>query len=93
LPPLEAFACGTAESPEQSATVFVRVESLTGGAPLALSGPGIETTQAFAPAGLRAGFWEQRAALAPLFPCGIDFYFVCGAQIVGLPRTTRVEVN
>ncbi|MBN3855605.1 phosphonate C-P lyase system protein PhnH, partial [Paraburkholderia sp. Ac-20340] len=93
LPPLDAFACGTAESPEQSATVFVRVDSLTGGAPLTLSGPGIETTQSFTPAGLPARFWQERAALAPLFPCGIDFYFVCGAQLVGLPRTTCVEVN
>lgn len=93
LPPLEAFACGTDESPEHSATVFVRVDSLTGGPALTLSGPGIETTQPFAPAGLPARFWQERAALAPLFPCGIDFYFVCGAQIVGLPRTTRVEVN
>ncbi|WP_156965956.1 phosphonate C-P lyase system protein PhnH [Paraburkholderia bannensis] len=93
LPPLDAFACGSAESPEQSATVFVRVDALTGGAPLTLSGPGIKTTQPFAPVGLAAHFWQERAALAPLFPCGIDFYFVCGAQIVGLPRTTRVEVN
>lgn len=93
LPPLDAFAHGTAESPEQSATVFVRVDSLTGGTPLTLSGPGIQTTQAFSPVGLSARFWQERAALAPLFPCGIDFYFVCGARIVGLPRTTRVEVN
>ncbi|WP_322046104.1 phosphonate C-P lyase system protein PhnH [Paraburkholderia sp. J67] len=93
LPPLDAFANGSAESPEQSATVFVRVDSLTDGAPLTLSGPGIETTQTFAPTGLPARFWQERAALAPLFPCGIDFYFVCGAQIVGLPRTTRVEMN
>lgn len=93
LPPLDAFACGTDESPEHSATVFVRVDALMGGAPLTLSGPGIETTQTFAPVGLPERFWQERAALAPLFPCGIDFYFVCGAQIVGLPRTTRVEVN
>ncbi|WP_183728526.1 phosphonate C-P lyase system protein PhnH [Paraburkholderia sp. WP4_3_2] len=93
LPPLDTFACGTAESPEQSATVFVRVDSLTDGAPLTLSGPGIQTTQRFAPTGLPASLWQERAALAPLFPCGIDFYFVCGARIVGLPRSTRVEVN
>lgn len=93
LPPLDTFACGTPESPEQSATVFVRVASLTDGPSVALRGPGIESTQTIAPAGLPARFWEERAALAPLFPCGIDFYFVCGAQIMGLPRTTRVEVN
>lgn len=93
LPPLDAFACGTPESPEQSATVFVRVGSLTEGAPLTLRGPGIESTQTIAPAGLPARFWQERAALAPLFPCGIDFYFVCGDRLMGLPRTTRVEMN
>jgi alpha-D-ribose 1-methylphosphonate 5-triphosphate synthase subunit PhnH len=93
LPPLDTFACGTPESPEQSATVFVRVDSLDGGAPLTLRGPGIETACTIAPAGLPARLWQERAELASLFPCGIDFYFVCGAQIMGLPRTTRVEVN
>ncbi|MDR3097926.1 MAG: phosphonate C-P lyase system protein PhnH [Paraburkholderia sp.] len=93
LPPLDAFACGTPESPEQSVTVFVRVDALTGGPLVTLRGPGIESAQTIAPVGLPARFWEARAELAPLFPCGIDFYFVCGAQIMGLPRTTRVEVN
>ncbi|WP_321911515.1 MULTISPECIES: phosphonate C-P lyase system protein PhnH [unclassified Paraburkholderia] len=93
LPPLEAFACGTPESPEQSATVFVRVDSLTGGAPLTLRGPGIETTCSIAPAGLPERFWRERAALAPHFPCGIDFYLVCGDRLMGLPRTTLVEMH
>ncbi|CAG9227805.1 PhnH protein [Paraburkholderia tropica] len=93
LPPLDAFASGTPESPEQSATVFVRVDSLTEGAPLTLRGPGIASTQTIAPVGLPARFWQERAALAPLFPCGIDFYFVCGDRLMGLPRTTRVEMN
>ena len=73
--------------------MFVRVASLTGGAPVTLHGPGIETAQTIAPAGLPERFWRERAALAPLFPCGIDFYLVCGDQLVGLPRTTQVEMN
>ncbi|MEM5328660.1 phosphonate C-P lyase system protein PhnH [Paraburkholderia sp. JHI2823] len=93
LPPLDAFASGTPESPEQSATVFVRVEALSGGAPLALRGPGIETTRAIAPVGLPERFWHERAALAPHFPCGIDFYLVCGDRLLGLPRTTLVEMH
>jgi alpha-D-ribose 1-methylphosphonate 5-triphosphate synthase subunit PhnH len=93
LPPLEAFASGTPESPEMSATVFVRVDALTGGAPLTLRGPGIETTRSIAPVGLPERFWRERAALAPLFPCGIDFYLVCGERLMGLPRTTLVEMH
>lgn len=93
LPPLDTLANGTPESPEQSATVFVRVDSLTGGAPVTLRGPGIEAAQTIAPTGLPERFWRERAALASLFPCGIDFYLVCGDRLVGLPRTTQVEMN
>jgi alpha-D-ribose 1-methylphosphonate 5-triphosphate synthase subunit PhnH len=93
LPPLDSFAIGTPESPELSATVFVRVDSFTGGAPITLRGPGIENTHTIEPVGLPERFWQERAALGSLFPCGIDFYLVCGAQLVGLPRTTSVEMN
>ncbi|MBN3847693.1 phosphonate C-P lyase system protein PhnH [Paraburkholderia sp. Ac-20342] len=93
LPPLDSFALGNAESPEQSATLLIRVASLTGGAPVVLRGPGIRETATIAPAGLPARFWRERAALAPLFPCGIDCYLVCGTRLVGLPRTTEAKVN
>jgi len=93
LPPLDTLASGTPESPEQSATVFVCVESLTGGASVTLRGPGIEDAHIIAPVGLPERFWHERAALAAVFPCGIDFYLVCGDQLVGLPRTTHVEMN
>jgi alpha-D-ribose 1-methylphosphonate 5-triphosphate synthase subunit PhnH len=93
LPPLDTLASGTPESPEQSATVFVRVDSLTGGASITLRGPGIEDAHTIAPTGLPERFWQERAALAAQFPCGIDFYLVCGDQLVGLPRTTYVEMN
>ncbi|MFM0627354.1 phosphonate C-P lyase system protein PhnH [Paraburkholderia xenovorans] len=93
LPPLENFALGAAESPEQSVTLLIRVEALTGGAPIVLSGPGIQHTATIAPTGLPEHFWRERAALAPLFPCGVDCYLVCGARLIGLPRTTQAKVN
>ncbi|HEY3597753.1 MAG TPA: phosphonate C-P lyase system protein PhnH [Paraburkholderia sp.] len=93
LPALERFALGEPEAPEQSATLLIRVEALTGGMPLVLRGPGIQHTQTIAPAGLPERFWRERAELTPLFPCGIDCYFVCGDALMGLPRTTRVELN
>jgi alpha-D-ribose 1-methylphosphonate 5-triphosphate synthase subunit PhnH len=93
LPPLERFALGDPEAPEHSATLLIRVDALSGGTPVVLRGPGIEHAQTFSPVGLPARFWQQRAELAPLFPCGIDCYFVCGDALVGLPRTTRVELN
>lgn len=93
LPPLDTLPIGTPESPEHSVTVFVRVDALTGGTPLTLSGPGIDGNLTIAPVGLPERFWSERARFAPLFPCGPDFYLVCGASLIGLPRTTHVEVN
>ena len=91
LPPLDQFALGEQETPEYSATLLIQVDSLSSGTKLRLSGPGIEHTETLALQGLPAGFWRQRAELAPLFPCGVDLYLVCGDALVGIPRTTRVE--
>ena len=90
---LESFALGEAESPEHSVTLLIRVDALTGGAPIVLSGPGIQHTTTIAPIGLPEHFWRERAALAPLFPCGIDCYLVCDSTLIGLPRTTQAKVN
>jgi len=91
VPPLREFCQGSAESPETSTTLFIRVDDLTGGTPLVCRGPGIENVASMAPRGLPAGFWATRAALAGDFPCGVDLYLVCGTQLLGVPRTTRVE--
>ncbi|MBP0595523.1 phosphonate C-P lyase system protein PhnH [Paraburkholderia sp. LEh10] len=93
LTPLSSFALGEPETPEQSVTLIIRVDSLTQGLPVVLDGPGIEHTHTIAPSGLPERFWRERAELAPLFPCGIDCYLVCGDTLIGLPRTTRVELN
>jgi alpha-D-ribose 1-methylphosphonate 5-triphosphate synthase subunit PhnH len=93
LPPLSGFLHGEPEAPDQSATLLIRVEALTGGTPVVLRGPGIEHMTRIAPAGLPARFWHERAELASLFPCGVDSYLVCGDELIGLPRTTQVELN
>jgi alpha-D-ribose 1-methylphosphonate 5-triphosphate synthase subunit PhnH len=93
MPALESFALGEAESPEHSVTLLIRVEALTGGTPVVLNGPGIQHTTTISPIGLPEHFWHERAALAPLFPCGIDCYLVCGSTLIGLPRTTQAKVN
>ncbi|SAL77090.1 carbon-phosphorus lyase complex subunit [Caballeronia peredens] len=93
MPALDAFSQGDTETPEDAATLFIRVPSLTEGDPLVWRGPGIAESRTVAIAGLAREFWQQRAALTALFPCGIDCYFVAGGALVGLPRTTHVEVN
>jgi alpha-D-ribose 1-methylphosphonate 5-triphosphate synthase subunit PhnH len=93
MPELEHFSLGAAETPEQSVTMLIRVEALSGGPQIVLSGPGIEHTATISPVGLPEHFWRDRATLAPLFPCGIDCYLVCGSKLIGLPRTTQAKVN
>jgi alpha-D-ribose 1-methylphosphonate 5-triphosphate synthase subunit PhnH len=90
LPPLEAFAAGTLAQPERSCTLLVEVPSLQGGEPVLAHGPGIAGRQELAIAGLPHGFWAQWQANHAAFPQGVDVFFTCGAQLVGLPRTARV---
>jgi alpha-D-ribose 1-methylphosphonate 5-triphosphate synthase subunit PhnH len=93
MPSLASFSQGEPETPEDSATLFIRVESLTDGELSTWSGPGIEGESKVRVQGLSREFWRERAELTAQFPCGIDCYLVAGGAIVGLPRTTHVEVN
>lgn len=92
-PAPDAFALGTPEAPQASATLLIRVDALERGRPLRLTGPGIRTSAMIAPAGIADSFWQGRAALAGRAPCGIDCYLVCGRSVIGIPRTTRVEFD
>lgn len=82
LAPLDAYAVGTPDYPDRSATLIVEVAALTNtGA--TLTGPGIaETATLSLPDGLLA-------ARVARYPLGIDFYFTCGDRIAALPRTTK----
>lgn len=97
-PALERFAFGTGESPEHSATLIVDVPALaaghtgTGGLHLRLRGPGIAAHADVTVGGLDTAFWQARAALAPRFPAGLDLLIASGDTVLGLPRTTHVEV-
>ena len=83
--PLSAYATGTPEYPDRSATLIVEMDTLApSGA--GLSGPGIE-----ARAALSLPETAAFQANARLFPLGLDFFLTCGDRVAGLPRTTRVE--
>lgn len=90
MPPLAAFNQGDAKYPDQAATIIVMVPSLQGGQTLSLQGPGIETQTAFAPTGLPAPFWSDRAELVAHFQYGIDLMLCAGSQLVSIPRTTGI---
>jgi len=80
-----------AKYPDRSTTLVLECESLEGGAPLVLTGPGIASETVIAPRGLDASLWAERTALRPLFPCGVDLILTSGARLMALPRTTRIK--
>jgi alpha-D-ribose 1-methylphosphonate 5-triphosphate synthase subunit PhnH len=83
---------GTEELPENGATAIYIVDPAV--APqtrVRLSGPGVaDTTSVTLP--LTAGELADRAVCCEHLPLGVDLLAVTGGTIVGLPRTTQVEV-
>ncbi len=90
-PALTGLALGSDEAPQDGATLFLQVAALDSASGWRLTGPGIETTTDLRVTGLPDGFVARRAALAGLFPRGIDIVLCAGARIAALPRTTRIE--
>ncbi len=93
LPPFSAFAQGTAEYPDRSTTLILQVETLSAGAPLFLSGPGIESTATIAPSPVPEDFAARLAENRREFPQGIDLFLVTDAALAGLPRSIHSRAN
>src|SRR5476651_2722033 len=87
---LQELPCGTEVSPETGATVLLQIDHLDRGAPLYLTGPGIETRREIAPS-LPAAVRDYLLARPRRFPLGIDFLLVCADGLLAVPRTTMVE--
>lgn len=87
---LLAFPCGDEMSPELATSVIVQIESLEGGQPLRLRGPGIEQERLISPL-LPEAVSQYLLNRPHRFPLGLDFMFTCGERLLALPRTTRVE--
>ena len=87
LQPLDAFRTGTAEYPDRSVTLIVETESLKASPNAILKGPGIKD---------QIEVWlpdiEPFQRNAAQFPNGADFFFTSGDQVMGLPRTSTIEV-
>lgn len=92
-PPLAAFNQGDAKYPDRSTTVIIQVAALDGGAPVALTGPGIKTETTIAPRGLPDGFWEQIRTNHAQFQFGVDVLLVAGPKLLALPRSTRAQIR
>lgn len=91
MPPLHTYSAGDPLYPERSATVIVMVNSLSGGPPRSLSGPGIQDNAVIAPAGLPDGFSAQWADNHTLYPSGVDVILAAGEEVLCLPRGVEMK--
>lgn len=89
---IEAFAIGTSEYPDRSATLIIQVSAINTGGMIQLTGPGIEGRHKVSIEGVEAAFWMAQRRNQKLFPLGVDFVFVADNRLLCLPRTTNVEV-
>lgn len=76
--------------PDASATIFAPA-TIGSGAMLRLSGPGIYGFVDIAIGGVDRSFWEMRAE-AIRYPLGWDVYLADGDRLIGIPRSTKIEV-
>ncbi|WP_234685115.1 phosphonate C-P lyase system protein PhnH [Bradyrhizobium monzae] len=81
---------GSLNYPDHAATLFIPARFGLG-ARLMLSGPGIKDGVTVAVDGIDPSFWRVRAQ-AVRYPLGWDVYLVDGDHVIGLPRSTRIEV-
>lgn len=86
---------GTLSSPDFAATLILKVGSLAeqeGDIQLKLTGPGVNGESVVYVSGIHSEWLEQRNAWCCAFPLGIDCILLDDRQVMGLPRTTQVEV-
>jgi len=76
--------------PDQGATLVIRAK-FAQGPRIRLTGPGVDGAVVIQLDGLPAGFWQERARLIR-YPMGFDIFFLDGECLIGLPRSTKVEV-
>ena len=89
LEPLRDVRRGSTLYPDHAATLIVGAKLETGTL-LHLTGPGIQTALELR-TNLPLEFWQVREEVIA-YPIGWDVLIVDGSRVLGLPRTTRIEV-
>jgi alpha-D-ribose 1-methylphosphonate 5-triphosphate synthase subunit PhnH len=90
---------GSLAQPNDSATVFYRVDGITAepegdGVGLTLQGPGIRSQRSVRVTGLSPAEIDQWARSRRDYPMGIDIYLISrGGDLVGLPRSVELTVS
>jgi len=87
----DAFAQGTPEYPDRSATLVLQVEDFGSGDGLVLSGPGIADARNYSARPLPSDFQARIAANRALFPRGVDVVLVTPAAVAALPRSVAAQ--
>lgn len=87
---LSLLPVGSHAYPDEGATVFAAAR-LGEGRRLRLSGPGIETAIDVTVGGLPDDVWAIRAARC-VYPTGFELFLIDGDRVLGLPRSTTIEV-
>lgn len=90
LSALSLLPAGSHAYPDEGATVFAAAR-FGQGRRLRLSGPGIETTVDVMVGGLPDEVWAIRAARC-VYPTGFELFLIDGDRVLGLPRSTTIEV-
>ncbi|MFO7855636.1 MAG: phosphonate C-P lyase system protein PhnH, partial [Paracoccaceae bacterium] len=88
---LERLPEGEADWPDRSATLVVLVPTLTEGAALRLSGPGVDGTARLPLGPVRDAVAALHAPNRGSFPLGRDLILCAGDRVAALPRSARIE--
>jgi len=87
---LKSLRAGSDLYPDDGATVVANAQIGTGQL-LRLSGPGVDGSLQINIDGLPQEFWAKRADCLR-YPMGFDIFLIDGARVIGLPRSTQIEV-
>lgn len=87
---LRGLRLGSDLHPEDGATVILPAQ-IGMGPRLRLSGPGVDGTIEISLDGLPDALWTRRAEMMR-YPMGFDLLILDGQRVLGIPRSTRVEV-
>jgi alpha-D-ribose 1-methylphosphonate 5-triphosphate synthase subunit PhnH len=90
LPDFDSFNLGSADYPDRSTTLVLRVDSFAAGQSLMLEGPGIKSRRAFRADPLPDDFAERLRGNRELFPRGVDLILASATEIAALPRSIRL---
>jgi len=87
---LSTIRQGSDMYPEDGATLIITA-SLASGSRLRLTGPGVDGHVDVSVGGVPPALWHLRKQIMR-YPMGFEVFLIDGDQVIGLPRTTEIEV-